>query len=81
METLEITVIDNQLKEKDMASSIFSFKQRCNELKGKFMMNNPGITMDDLQCGNGNKEPMLQRLQQKLGKSSEELHRMIINLQ
>ncbi len=81
METLEITNTLNQLEEANMNSSVFNFKQRCNELKAKFIGIYPALNMDDLNCGHGDKESMMDRLQRKLGMSQDELYRIIVNLQ
>lgn len=81
MEILEITSLENQLNEENKASSIFNFKQHCNELKAKFIRQYPAMSMDDLNCGDGDKKPMMDRLQSKLGLSQDELYRIIVNLQ
>jgi uncharacterized protein YjbJ (UPF0337 family) len=51
----------------------------CQELKRKFKQKYTNITDDDLLCKEG-KEAMLGKLQQKLGKSREELRQMILML-
>lgn len=78
METLKITDTKN---EENMTASIFNFKQQCNMLKAKFIRNYPVLNMDDLNCGEGDKESMMLRLQGKLGLSQDELHKIIVNLQ
>lgn len=78
METLEIT---DTVNDESITASIFNFKQQCNVLKAKFIRNYPVLNMDDLNCGNGDKEPMMARLERKLGLSQDELHRIIVNLQ
>lgn len=81
METLQITDTIYQRNEESTTSSIFNFKQQCNVLKDKFIRMYPVLDIDDLNCGNGNKEPMMDRLQRKLGLSQDELYRIIVNLQ
>jgi hypothetical protein len=51
----------------------------CQELKNKFKLKYTNVTDEDLLCKTG-KEDMLGRLQQKLGKSREELRQIILAL-
>lgn len=81
MEILQITDTIYQQKEESTTASVFNFKQQCNVLKDKFIRKYPVLNMDDLNCGNGNQESMMDRLQRKLGMSHDELYRIIVNLQ
>lgn len=51
-----------------------------NEQKGKLKQKFATLTDDDLLFAEGKKEEMLGRLQKKLGKSKEELHKLIEEL-
>jgi hypothetical protein len=56
-------------------------KENCKDLKAKFRQQYPHVLEEDLQCDNGNrKDEMLQKLQQKLGKSKEEIIQAILKL-
>jgi hypothetical protein len=59
---------------------IFNSKENCKELKDKFKQQFTSISDEDLECNNGMKKEMLERIQQKLGKSNEELHEIILKL-
>jgi hypothetical protein len=59
---------------------IINLKENCNELKVKFRQRYASIVEEDLDCSNGRKAEMLETLQQKLGKSSQELHEIITKL-
>ena len=48
-----------------------------NELKGKLKMKFATLTDDDLMFAEGKKDEMFGKLQKKLGKSKEELHKII----
>jgi uncharacterized protein YjbJ (UPF0337 family) len=48
-----------------------------NELKGKLKQKFATLTDDDLMFAEGKKEEMFGRLQIKLGKTKEELHKII----
>lgn len=48
-----------------------------NEQKGKLKQKYAALTDNDLMFAEGKKEEMLGRLQVKLGKSKEELHKII----
>jgi hypothetical protein len=54
-------------------------KEGCEEIKAKFIQKYSSITEEDLYC-DGRKNLMIERLQQKLGKNREELHKMITQL-
>lgn len=60
--------------------SIFNINENCNELKTKFRQQYPNVSEEDLACGNGKHEEMLDIIQQKIGKTREELHMIIYNL-
>lgn len=51
-----------------------------NEQKGKLKQKFATLTDDDLLFTEGKKDEMLGRLQKKLGKSKEELHKLIKDL-
>lgn len=55
-------------------------KGNWNELKGKLKEKFATLTDDDLMFEEGKKEEMLGRLQTKLGKTKEELHKIIASL-
>lgn len=55
-------------------------KGNWNEMKGKLKQKFATLTDDDLMFADGKKDEMLGRLQIKLGKSKEELHRIISSL-
>ena len=59
---------------------VFNYKENCNKLKAKFMQLYSGIAEEDIHCSNGRKEEMLEKLQQKLGKTGEELREIILKL-
>jgi uncharacterized protein YjbJ (UPF0337 family) len=59
---------------------IFNSKENCKELKDKFKQQFTCVTDEDLECNNGMKKEMLEKIQQKLGKSNEELHEIILKL-
>ena len=51
-----------------------------NELKGKLKQKFASLTDDDLMFVEGKKDELFGRLQIKLGKSEEELHKIIAEL-
>ena len=51
-----------------------------NEQKGKLKQQFATLTDDDLMFAEGKKEEMLGKLQIKLGKTKEELHKLISDL-
>lgn len=55
-------------------------KGTWNEQKGKLKQKFATLTDNDLLFEEGKKEEMLGRLQVKLGKSKEELHKIIASL-
>jgi hypothetical protein len=60
---------------------MLNVKENCNELKAKFKQQYTSVTDEDLQCNDGNiKIEMLENLQQKLGQTREEMHKIILKL-
>ena len=55
-------------------------KGNWNEQKGKLKQKYANLTDDDLLFAEGKKDEMLGRLQKKLGKSKEELNKIIAAL-
>jgi uncharacterized protein YjbJ (UPF0337 family) len=55
-------------------------KGNWNEIKGKLKQKYATLTDDDVMFADGKKDEMLGRLQIKLGKSKEELHKLISSL-
>jgi uncharacterized protein YjbJ (UPF0337 family) len=55
-------------------------KGNWNEQKGKLKQQFATLTDDDLMFAEGKKDEMLGKLQVKLGKSKEELHKIISEL-
>lgn len=55
-------------------------KGNWNEQKGKLKQQFAILTDDDLMFAEGKKDEMLGRLQKKLGKSKEELYKLISSL-
>ena len=53
------------------------FKGSWNEIKGKLKQKYAQLTDDDLKYVEGKDDELLGRLQQKLGKSAEEVREMI----
>jgi uncharacterized protein YjbJ (UPF0337 family) len=53
------------------------FKGSWNEVKGKLKQKYAQLTDDDLAFGEGKADELLGRLQQKLGKSKEDMRREI----
>jgi uncharacterized protein YjbJ (UPF0337 family) len=56
------------------------FKGGWNEVKGKLKQKYAQLSDDDLTFAEGKDDELLGRLQQKLGKSKEDLRREIENL-
>jgi uncharacterized protein YjbJ (UPF0337 family) len=54
-----------------------SMKGNWNEIAGKLKQQYANLTDDDLLFGKGKEEELLGRLQQKLGKSREEVRTLI----
>ncbi len=57
--------------------NITILKGNWNEQKGKLMQQFATLTDNDLMFDNGKQEEMLGRLQIKLGKTKEEIHKII----
>ncbi len=55
-------------------------KGNWNEQKGKLKAKYASLTDNDLMFAEGKQEEMLGRLQIKLGKTKEELHKLIADL-
>jgi uncharacterized protein YjbJ (UPF0337 family) len=55
-------------------------KGNWNEVKGKLKQKFAVLTDNDLMFAEGKKDEMLGRLQIKLGKSKEELHKILSSL-
>jgi uncharacterized protein YjbJ (UPF0337 family) len=55
-------------------------KGNWNEIKGKLKKQYAVLTDNDLMYAEGNKDEMFGRLQVKLGKTKEELHKIITDL-
>ena len=53
------------------------FKGNWNEVKGKLKQKYGELTDDDLQYTEGNEEQLIGRIQKKLGKSKDEVRRLI----
>ena len=60
--------------------NISEIKGNWNEQKGKLKMKFAMLTDDDLMFADGKKDEMLGKLQIKLGKSKEELRKIIESL-
>ena len=56
------------------------FKGNWNEQKGKLMQKFAILTDNDLMFAKGKKEEMMGKLQIKLGKTKEELYKIILEL-
>ena len=52
-------------------------KGNCNEIKGKLKQKYGQLTDDDLTFAEGKEDELLGRLQQRLGKTNEEIRREI----
>jgi uncharacterized protein YjbJ (UPF0337 family) len=55
-------------------------KGNWNELKGKLKQKYGNLTDDDLMFSEGREDEMLGRLQRKLGKSEDDIRRLIADL-
>ena len=55
-------------------------KGNWDEQKGKLKQKFAALTDNDLMFATGKKEEMFGRLQKKLGKSKEELHKILLEL-
>ena len=58
----------------------FKIKGNWNEQKGKLKQKFASLTDDDLMFAEGKEEEMLGKLQIKLGKSKEELRKILADL-
>lgn len=56
------------------------FKGSWNEVKGRLKEEYGELTDDDLQYSEGKEDQLVGRLQQKLGKSKDEVRRIISNI-
>lgn len=56
-------------------------KGNWNEIKGKLKQKFSMITDNDLLFVEGKQDEMLKRLEKKLGKTKEEIHKLITSLQ
>jgi uncharacterized protein YjbJ (UPF0337 family) len=56
------------------------FKGNWNEMKGKLKQKYANLTDDDLLYEEGKEDELLGRLQKKLGKSKDEVNKIITNL-
>jgi len=64
----------------DVMATKLNIKGNWNELKGKLKQKYGQLTDDDLTFTEGKEDEWLGRLQQKLGRSKEELRREIENM-
>ncbi|WNH09329.1 CsbD family protein [Thalassobellus suaedae] len=55
-------------------------KGNWNELKGKLKQKYATLTDDDLFIAEGKQDELIGRLQEKLGKTKEEVHKIISDL-
>ena len=58
----------------------FTMKGNWNEIAGKLKQQFANLTDDDLLFKEGKEEELLGRLQQKLGKTKEELRKLIAKI-
>lgn len=58
----------------------YTIKGNWNELAGKLKQQYAGLTDDDLLLKEGKEEELLGRLQVKLGKTKDELHKLFSSL-
>jgi len=61
-------------------TNIIELKGNWNEQKGKLKQKFATLTNNDLLFADGKKDEMLGKLQVKLGKSKEEIHKIIESL-
>jgi len=59
---------------------MLNIKANCKEIKTKFRQQYTNVTEEDLECYDGQKNIMLEKLQQKLGKTNEDLNDIILDL-
>jgi len=56
----------------------FDYKENCNELKAKLKQQFHELNEEELGCSNGKtRNEMLQKIQQKLGKTDHEIDKII----
>jgi uncharacterized protein YjbJ (UPF0337 family) len=67
-------------RETSIAMTKLEFKGGWNEVKGKLKQKYAQLSDDDLTFAEGKEDELLGRLQQRLGKSKEDLRREIENL-
>jgi uncharacterized protein YjbJ (UPF0337 family) len=65
------------LSAKQSGMTTLQLKGNWNEIKGKLKQKYAQLTDDDLTFAEGKEEELLGRLQQRLGKSKEEVRREI----
>jgi len=58
-------------------SNTTELKGNWNEIKGKLKQQFATLTDDDLLFSEGKKDELVGRLQQKLGKTKDEIHKLI----
>jgi uncharacterized protein YjbJ (UPF0337 family) len=63
-----------------MTMTNLQFKGSWNELKGKLKQKYAQLTDDDLTFAEGKEDELLGRLEQKLGKTKEDLRKELENL-
>ena len=68
------------MKEEKDENNSFTFKGTWNEMKGKLKQQYAMLTDDDLLLVEGKKDELFGRLQNKLGKTKEELQKMFSEL-
>ena len=73
-----IVKINSQTNNKEMNTQ--ELKGNWDEQKGKLKQKFATLTDNDLLFAEGKKDEMLGRLEKKLGKSKEELHKIISSL-
>jgi len=61
-------------------TNLTELKGNWNETKGKLKQKYAQLTDSDLLLAEGKQEELLGRLQQKLGKTKEEIHKLISEL-
>ena len=64
----------------ECAMNTFTLKGNWNEIAGKLKQQYADLTDDDLLFKEGKEEELLGRLQQKLGKTKEELRKLIAKI-
>lgn len=63
-----------------MIMNTTEIKGNWNELKGKLKQKYATLTDDDLLLAEGKQDELVGRLQEKLGKTKEEIHKIISGL-